>query len=368
MKMLVKKGILEAAVAKAKGMVSKEDVRPILKNFLLQLDPAELKIMATDEELAAVASVRVLTVKEPGSITVPAMKFSNIVEEAPDVEGELSLEGSALTIKFGRSVWKLQGMSADQYPKIGDFEGDNIVKFDREKMLASLKKIGFAAGKDATRPSLMGVYFDLSGAYATDGHRIQVMNFTGEVADLLIPAPAVAQLVRVLDLSGAKIVEIVKKERYILFRVGSDIYSSRMLEASYPDVSKIVGKSPLEPRLLKVDKDLLMGAIKRVRITANEESRALKLQIKKSGVLNELWVSSLDDKGNAAEEVLSCNWSANGDFVRGVNCDYLMELLQALDGKEVAFRFGEDKDSKQSPFRVEEGQLVGLILPLRLTF
>lgn len=364
MKFLVKKGILEAAVEKASGMVSKDDVRPILKNFLLQLSPEELKIMATDEELAAVASVRVLTVKEPGSITIPANKFKEIVAEAPDVEGEIETDNNVCVVKFGKSRWRLQGMAADQYPAIENFEGNGILNVDREKVLTVFKKVGFAVGKDVSRPGLMGVYFNNEEVYTTDGHRIQVMGFTHGVQDLLIPAPAIEQLIKVLDLSASKHLEIQKKERFILFKIGSDIYVTRILEAQYPDVRKIVGKTPEAPRTLKVVKEDLVNAIRRTRITASEESKALKFQVKK----DLLTVSSLDEKGNTAEEELKCVWSGKEDLTKGVNFEYLTELLNALDNKDVVFLFGEDKEKKQAPFRVEEAGLTGVILPVRLTF
>lgn len=364
MKFRIKKGILEAAVNKASGMVSKDDVRPILKNYLLQVEPTELKIVATDEELAAVASVRVITDVEPGSITVPANKFQEIVTEAVDVEGEVAVEGTVCTIKFGRSKWRLQGMPADQYPAIEDFGGEGIIAVDREKILGALKKVGFAVGRDVSRPSLMGAFLSSNELCATDGHRIQVTTFEHGISDMLVPAPALDQLVRVLDLAGSKNLEILRKERYILFRVGSDIYLTRILEATYPDVKKIIGKTPENPRILKVDKESLVGAVKRMRVNADPDSKAIKFEAKGTSLV----ISTIDDKGNTGEEDMPCTWSGTETLVKGVNFDYLLELLTVLDSKEVSFKFGEDTEKKQSPFRVEEGSLVGVILPLRLTF
>jgi DNA polymerase-3 subunit beta len=101
-----------------RGAVEKRSTLPIFSHFLLEADGFELRITATDLEIAARA-VCPAKVKTKGAAVIPALRFFDIVRSAPD--GEIrcrALENNWLQVTYERSSFKLVGLAKDDFPKL----------------------------------------------------------------------------------------------------------------------------------------------------------------------------------------------------------------------------------------------------------
>ncbi len=115
MDLTISKSELSKALFVTESIVERRTTMPILSNVLLSAADGKLKISATDLEVTALATASA-KVRSPGSTTVNAKVFSDIVRELPDSEVVLKLgEGERLEIISKGSRLKMIGVSAEEF-------------------------------------------------------------------------------------------------------------------------------------------------------------------------------------------------------------------------------------------------------------
>ena len=117
----IKKEDLLTALLTVAGAVDKKQSLAILSNFLLKLDNGLIYITATDLEIEISAQVTCESDHTSGSITVPAKKLIDIIRSLDEqTNPDLRVKEGILTIKQGRSSFKLATLPADNYPSTED--------------------------------------------------------------------------------------------------------------------------------------------------------------------------------------------------------------------------------------------------------
>jgi len=361
----VKRDVLKGAILKAAGSISSRDIQPILKNFMIQAKGDSVKIIATDLEIGAISTIRTATIVSEGSLTVPADLIIPIVNEAEEGEISMKSEDSKLVIKAGKAKWEIQGLSSDDYPEIPEFEGE-MMKVDRKDFLTALAKVSYAMAEDETRENMMMVQIDGESMIAADGYRASRTKFISDTK-FTIPRMAVSQLVKILGLSGARDLHILNTKTLLMFGLGPDVFSTRLLHIGFPDVvEKIFNPTDKNEFNLEVDRSQLLRVIKRVRITADEKSALVVLNISPG----KLVVSAFDERGNMCEEEMPAKWTAdeaNQECKKGLNWHFLQDLLSVIEEDKVVFRCGVDKGNRRAPVRIDQGtSYTGVIMQMRV--
>ena len=109
MKFIVASGELQKALQIVSGVISSSQSRPILENFLFELDNEILKITASDGETTLITSVGVKS-DDSGKIAVPAKMFQEVIKSFGDqpltfsVKESESGEGGLLEILDERAT------------------------------------------------------------------------------------------------------------------------------------------------------------------------------------------------------------------------------------------------------------------------
>lgn len=365
MQFVIKKPVFSSALHKCGSTVSRRDAVPVLKNFLIQADEEEIRIVGTDLELGLVARIQVVDVKETGRITAPATKLLSIVDEAVDGDIHFSVgEGSLIEISAGPTNWKIHGMSAEDYPEVPKFDPAQALSLNREKLLASVRRVRRAASEDEQRLNLMMLRFVDGKVYASDGHRAHVANSPDESLDMSLPSLAINELIRLMERSETENIFIQITQNHLLFKIGNEVFSSGRLQAEFPDIQKMI-ISPTEANtdVFRVDRQTLLSAVKRVKITSDEKTQAVILNINGVGAT----LTSADESGNQSTEQIPCSWEGAEDSrIVGLNHAYLKDMLEAFDEKTLDFRFGEDKKHRKAPVRVDGEGLTVVLLPLKI--
>lgn len=108
MKLTISREALLTPLQSIAGVVERKQTMPVLSNVLLVAEDNRLTMTGTNMEVELVGRVAPVHVDQPGSITVPARKLSDICralgDEAPI---ELSLEGDRLHLRCGASHFTL---------------------------------------------------------------------------------------------------------------------------------------------------------------------------------------------------------------------------------------------------------------------
>ncbi len=179
MNIKMKKAAFLTALEKAAQTVSAKDNDPLLKTFNIEADKDQVRILSTDLSLGSIAKIRVAEVSETGAICVPAAKLVSIVRTAADGDVEFEVSEGQATIKAGRATWNVNVLDPEEYPEVPKFDDEHAEEISREKLLDVINKVRYAASTDEVRPSLMLIAFNGERAAASDGSRLQVVNYKG---------------------------------------------------------------------------------------------------------------------------------------------------------------------------------------------
>ncbi len=255
MKFLCTKENLSRALALVIGVAGKNTNLPILGNVLIRASEQKVELVATNLELATVATLRA-KVENPGNFTVPARTLNDFVNLLSDEKVELSLKSNEVEVTCGRSSTKIKGTPADEFPVVpvvGDGRGYVL---DLEFFKKGLGQVFQAASKNEIRAELAGVLFNFNDEpgiltmAATDSYRLaekKIKLIQGEEKTrIIIPARTASEISHVLSLSkgleNEKNVRLLVTENQIVLRCNEVELVSRLVEGQYPDYTQIIPK------------------------------------------------------------------------------------------------------------------------------
>lgn len=359
---ILKTDFLEA-LNQVQGVVEKKNVMPVLANVLLDAEAPLLKISATDLEVA----VNVLTqaqVKKPGKITVLARKLFDIVKEAAGEEITLKTsENDRVEITSRQTQCKIVGLSANEFPKLPDSEGE-FIPVETGAFLDVLEKVSFAMSSDETRYHLNGVYVEKQGSetvfVATDGHRLSLVKTPLRLPEIsggiIIPRKGVNELRKaVLALRGFEF-SVGKKHAFV--RSEKETIFIRLIDGDFPNYRRVIPENTQIK--VRVPREDLLGALKRVSLLSDEYSKGVKLYFCKGALL----VNTANlDVGEAKEE-LPLDFDGEA-FEVSFNARYLQDVLSVVKDESVTLGFND----KSSPCVVSCDSHPGfcsVVMPMRV--
>ncbi len=319
--------------------ISSRASMPILANILLEATPNNLRLMATDLELGVETQISA-TVTEPGSITLPARIFGDIVSNLPVApvmvdasEGDTKVRITCGTIKF-----EILGLPAADFPVMPSEGGEVVARIDAGLLRTMIRQTSFAVSTDETRPFLTGVYFVIeeknSRLVATDGGRLALRKATlgsstkGKVT-AIVPSKTMAELVRALGGVEGE-VTVGSHENQLVFSVAGMRFVSRLIAGQFPPYEKVI---PTEfKQRIKIGTEQLLRAVRRASITARDSANVVRL----SADERTLTVSSnTPEVGKAQEDV---EVQAEGETIPvAFNAKFLLDALTNMDAPEVFF-------------------------------
>src|SRR6476661_325813 len=245
MNLTISKEQLINGLQAVQNVVSTRTTLPILSNVLLRADNDRLELTATDLDVTISCAVEA-KVKKPGASTVPVKRLFGIVRELSNSEIDLEVdEKHACTIRSGPSFYKINGLSADEFPPMPKFKEDKKVVLPQETVKGMMKKTSFAISTDESRYVLNGIFLSLKDhkmtMVATDGRRLALVDEEVDVTEqsqgeFIVPAKAVNELNRLLQDKGE--LEIRYTDNQALFTLKDDkgfsiLIISKLIEGNY---------------------------------------------------------------------------------------------------------------------------------------
>lgn len=347
--------ILHILAQRSATVVPRRDLQPVLKNFLITVSHGEagdqLRMAATDLELAIVASVTSVTVtlpegQESATTVLPAQKFLSILSQAPDGAVTVTVTGQDVAIEAGSARWSLR-LSSDvaEYPDIPDYADTELHEVETAPFLEALQAVSYAVstvkphyGQVAMRKGPDGIM----RATACDSTRLAERTLPGFPVEMCIPAfgtpRGVDELVRVLSGTQAKTVGVGLADEFLVFRAGGTVLRSTVLSYEFPDVDKLVLAPALDNTTeLLADRAELSAAIKRVRINADDSTSAIGLVLSPGKLI----IYSQDMYGATARQTLTVTYDGPERRLV-VNHRFLSELLGACPAATCKFLLGKD--------------------------
>lgn len=381
MKFKLDRDVLRGLLERTAGAVCDSDVRPILRNFLLRVEPDRIRVMATDLSLGALVEMETTDVLEGGTACIPASKFLDMAKAAPDGPILVVLKpGFELAVHGGyrdmdkngnpippesKALWTLHCLLPDQYPDFPTFDIEKSTVCAVKPLHDVLSRIEFAPSEDKKRRDLGVVMFDAGKVYASDLQVVVRANLETGLSNVRLPIEAVRLLIPLLKKTSCETLNIQVTHHYLLFRIGNDTYHCRQLEGGYPDLeTKVVAKTNNFTGEFAVDRKELVDAIKRASIVKDE-----RYWLTVACVEGRCMVGSRDNISNKyAERLDTAKWSRSDNFERHVNLSFILKVLQSCRGQRVTLRIGEGTTVEQLMLRIDEEDFTAVLYPLRLVY
>ena len=315
------------------GAVDKKQSLAILSNILLKLTDQYLFLTATDLEIEITGSVKFTTSQETGSITVPAKKMIDIIRSLDDdAVPTISFDASVITIKEGRSKFKLATLPADDYPNSEEDVSEVEFSVSRSELVHLFQSTHFAMSQQDVRVFLNGLLLELDSQYitavATDGHRMAICRLPSELQNqhhhrLLIPRKGIKEILRLLsNVNDEKILLSAGKSHFKLI-TSQYTFLTKLIEARFPAYTKAIPTA--QDKQVIIDREILKRALSRIIILAHEKSRAVLLHIQ-SGLLT--LIANNQEQEEAIESIPA---ETQGDELKiGINASYLLDVLNHI--------------------------------------
>ena len=378
MELVIDRNSLVNGLSLVQGIVERRNTVPILGHVLMEFNAGSLQLAATDLEVGIRTAIGCQSGKS-GSITLNARKLFEIVREAAGDEVQLkSLDSDWVEIKCGRARFKMMGLDPRQFPAMprqGEQKGQaagKAVKADLDVaasvLAAMIDKTLFAVSPDETRYNLSGVFIEspepgMVIMVATDGHRLsmirrEVKDFSTQ-AGVIIPRKGVGELRKLLDLEGDAETRLTFDGQLAWLKRGATEISMRLVEGEFPDYR---GVTPKHSRYeIKVPRDEILAAVRRVAIFSNERFHGVKLAFSAGS----LTVSSTSPDLGEASDTIDVDFKGE-DISIGFNASYVTQALGVIPPEtEVALGVTDEVSPGVITTPADSG-FTYVVMPMRL--
>lgn len=362
----IKKEDLLTPLLTVAGAVDKKQSLAILSNFLFKLVDGQLSITATDLEIEISAQVPCESEQTEGSITVPAKKFIDIIRSLDEqASPNLRVDNGVLTIKQGRSSFKLTTLPADGYPLSEDECNEVELSIPRLVLLQLLQSTHFAMSQQDVRIFLNGLFLDfepnLISAVATDGHRMAICRHQCENSSdkkLLIPKKGIQELLRLLNGIDDEQVLLAAGKSHFKLVSKQFVFLSKLIEARFPPYAKAIPRN--QDKQIMIDCATLKRALSRIVILAHEKSKAVMLHLQ-PGLLT--LIANNNEQEEAVESLVA---ETQGDELKiGLNATYLLDVLSHFGDGQIRLSLSH-MDSSILIESLENEHYQYIIMPMKI--
>lgn len=302
----------------------------------IRFDVAAQQLTMTGHDMNASCEAH-LGVDDPkdGSCAVPNDAIVRLVASLPKgAHLIVELDGQQITLKSGKSRYKIPVLGVDGFPAALPCDGGSAVQLTGEQIGILFGRTRLALDPRDTRPFGQGLYLHMS-----DGHlctcgislfhfaRLQVEARITDLTGVNIPLTAVDEIAKIGKDGGY----LTVSERSVAIEAKGRRFCSKLIEEGYP--KEYAKKLPaLAPAYVHVDRAELLAAVRRLASIAETAS------VIDMGIGDGEIVLSIFGIGEGAETVhCSCEGKVEG-FV-SIAAQRCIEMLEMPTGEVIQLHF-----------------------------
>ena len=372
MKFIVSSTALSSHLQAISRVINSKNALPILDCFLFELEDGTLSVTVSDSETTMVTTVEVNESDTNGRFAVVAKTLLDALKEIPEqpLTFEINPDNYEITVQYQNGKYSLMGQNADEFPQSATL-GDNAVRVEMEAsvLLGGINRSVFATADDELRPVMNGIYFDITTEditmVASDGHKLvrcKTLAAKGnERAAFILPKKPATLLKNLLPKEQGT-VTIEFDERNAVFMLESYRMVCRLIEGRYPNYNSVIPQN--NPHKVTVDRQQLVGALRRVSIFSSQASSLIKLRMQE----NQIVISAQDiDFSTSAEETQVCQYAGAAMSI-GFKSTFLIDILNNISADEVVIELADpSRAGVIIPVEQEENEdLLMLLMPMML--
>lgn len=333
-------------------------------------------LTASDMDSTMTAVIELDNVEGEGSVAVPAkilLETLKLIPETPIVF-VIDVEEHLLKFTAANGEYDAPCYDGDEYPKIVEMQNPSSFDIEASILQRAIGKTLFATGSEVLRPSMTGVFCELTSDYisfvATDAHklvryrnnRIKLEN----EASFIMPKKPIAHLKNILsEADGDVHVEYSQENHHICFSFGNWTLYSSLVEGKYPNYRAVIPTD--NPNTFVVSRDEFLKSIRRVGIYSNQSTYQVRISL--SDTAANITAEDMDYSNKANETV-------NGEYTGepmdiGFNSRFLREMLENMDSDRICLKLSEPgRAALILPVQEfdESETLLMLIMPVMLNY
>jgi DNA polymerase-3 subunit beta len=372
MRFTVSSADLLDALNTVRGAVPSKSTLPILESILFERDGDALRLSATDLEIAIVQRLAVQFESngtgEGTKVAVPAKRLLDTLRALPDLPLTFAADGDfEIVMETDKGHYKMVGHDGADYPALPEVPDEHEITVEGPLLRRAIQKTSFAVSKDALRPAMMGVYFqvgeDGTRTVATDGHRLVKLTLPGMTAGedirFIVPEKAMKLTARVAD---DELCTVAVNDSHVSFDFGAARVLARLIDETYPNYEAVIPKE--NERLLVVGREDMLNAVKRVGLYSSSMTNQIRLAI----TADTITISAEDiERSSEAEETVPCDYDYE-EMTIGFNSEYLTEVLSNVESEEVTFALSTPNRAGIVTPRAQsdDEEILMLIMPVML--
>ncbi len=382
MRLKIAKESLLNVLSHVVGAVERRHTLNILSNVKVQVTEQALTITGSDLEVELVASTPLAdgACLQAGVTTVPARKLMDICKSLPSaalIDLQIT-EDQRCILKSGNSRFVLGTLPAEDYPLLTteNTQGTQVAVTQRE-LKRLFEKTSFAMAVQDVRFYLTGTLLEIDEnqlrAVTTDGHRLAMCETVAssnatQAMQAIVPRKAVGELQRLLSVEDEQLSLLIGRELLnVTITIASrdkeqgDItvrFTTKLIDGKFPDYRRVIPRGG--DKNVRIAHDVFKQSLQRVAILSNEKLRGVFLKFD----ADTLQLRANNPEQDEAVEDLAIQY-ADKPMEMSFNAQYLLEVLNVLDGDDVSMTMTEANQSVlvQDPQQQDQTYVV---MPMRV--
>ena len=368
MKFSTSKTELQKALQKLSKATPTRSTLPILGCVLIDASDKKTIFKTTDLEISIQTEIP-SSLEMAGRTALPLKTLLDITNELPDVRLTIAVdEKNKAVITTDVGEYDLMAKPAEEFPKTPEQKDPITMTIPGSTLKDVINKTSFAVSRDELKPALTGVLIQVSDsgtvAVSTDGHRLvkysrSDFKSTGFNRDVIVPKKFLNYLSSHL---GDDEVSLMLAEDHLAAKVGNDVVVTRIVDEKFPNYESVIPSE--NNKRLVVEKEVLLGAVRRVSIFSNKSTHQVALSLSK----DDCKITTEDpEKSSKAQEKIMAKY--DGDPITiGYNADYLKDIVSHVGGGEVAVDLSSPVSATlfSSTETEEQVECIMLLMPIRL--
>jgi len=372
MEFSIEKDVLLRGLSRIQSIVEKRTTIPILSNVLIEAEEGRIFLTATDLEVGMRAYYPAST-KTTGKIALSAKKLYEIVRELPEKEICFKvLENFRMEIHCEKAVFKLAGISPEQFPKFPEADEESSFPVDPKNLKKMLDATSFSMSTDDSKYNLNGIFFHSNreddssylSLVATDGHRLALAKAASGIPAIeqlikgvIFPRKGVTELRKIIDDTESDVIlgfsdnnaAILSNEITLIIR---------LVDGEFPEYRKVIPDA--SGPFAVIPREAFLKLVRRVATLASEKSRGVKISFSPG----QTDVSSSNPEFGEARENMEIEYEGEEVSI-GFNARYLLDILNSQECEHIRFQM-KDNLSPGLITPLESQDCLAVVMPMRL--
>ena len=326
--------------------VAARSTLPITQNILLSAEQSQLKLAATNLEMATTCWIGA-KIEQEGEITVPARLLIDFVNSLPNDLIEINLPSSSriLELNSGHFQAHINSIDAADFPPIPQISDGINTSIEANALREGIAQVAFAAATEESRPVLTGINSEFDGEQlnlvAADGFRLAVHKTAlnsqvKEKTTVIIPARTLSELNRLIGEQEEPVeITVNEKKSQVLFRLKDAEIVSQLVQGSFPNYSQVIPQSYTTRAVVDISEFLRVTRMS--SIFARDASGIVRLIVTPGSELNPGKITVSAQAEEVGDNVSEVDALTDGEEAKiAFNVKYLSDVLSVLPQAQVA--------------------------------